>query len=68
MPVITIDGMEPDDDPESVWEYHKEQRRLHSGPRRVTCPTCHEPGAITAAMRAAGIHCEACTRRTESGW
>jgi len=56
-----------DDDPELVQEFHKDQRKLYSGPSCHRCPTCGRPNALTDEEKRRGYHCGACTRANECG-
>lgn len=45
--------------------YYAQQRRVHSGPRNLPCPDCHEPNRMTQGEINKGYHCDACTRAIE---
>jgi predicted SprT family Zn-dependent metalloprotease len=38
-----------------------------SNPRNLPCPTCQEPGRLTARDKAKGYQCDACADRAERG-
>ena len=59
---------EPCDDPEMEQLYQQDQRRLHSGKARHTCPDCGRENALTDEEKRRGYHCGACTRSMEEGW
>lgn len=52
---------------ESYRQYHGHGRGKGYKKLKFTCPDCGEPNAISQWHKEHGYHCDACTRRTESG-
>jgi DNA-directed RNA polymerase subunit RPC12/RpoP len=56
-------------DEECDMVYHREIARANRrNPQRYDCPDCGAKRALSAWQKQQGHHCNACTRRTESGY